>query len=193
MDGHFVPNQVFAACSAGARLVGRMFFRCPPDCWREPEKIHRGPLKPSGRGPDYSSRGGGGRPGENADPGRADSQPLEFGRDIPKPGTPAEAVRGVLSDFELILVMSVEPGFGGQAYIDDVNDKITRFGRWRTGKTLPRRLKVDGGINEQNIQVPVCAGGQCSRWRAPQCSAPRIPAGRLQHCVKNAARAVKQR
>lgn len=61
-----------------------------------------------------------------------------------RPATPAEAIKPFLQDVEQILVMSVEPGFGGQAFMPDQVAKIRAFRSWFDGV-----ISVDGGITPQ--------------------------------------------
>jgi ribulose-phosphate 3-epimerase len=74
------------------------------------------------------------------------------------PATPVEAVAHLLGDIDLILVMSVNPGFGGQAFISSSLGKIERLRRMidATGRTID--LEVDGGINEETARQAVGAG-----------------------------------
>lgn len=62
------------------------------------------------------------------------------------PGTPVEAVEPFLRDVDLVLVMTVQPGFGGQAFRQDVLPKIAQVDRWRADHGLDLRIEVDGGI-----------------------------------------------
>jgi len=75
-----------------------------------------------------------------------------------KPGTPAEAVFPYLPDLEMVLVMTVEPGFGGQSFMADMLPKCRaiRNEANRLGKAL--NIQVDGGINEDNIRDAAAAG-----------------------------------
>jgi len=63
------------------------------------------------------------------------------------PGTPAEAVEPLLAAVDLVLVMTVQPGFGGQTFRRDLLPKIARIDRWRRERGLDFRLEVDGGID----------------------------------------------
>ncbi len=63
------------------------------------------------------------------------------------PGTPAEAARPFLRDVELVLVMTVWPGFGGQSFIEDTLEKMRQLDQWREQDSLAFRLEVDGGID----------------------------------------------
>jgi ribulose-phosphate 3-epimerase len=74
------------------------------------------------------------------------------------PGTPIEAVEPVLDMVDLVLVMSVNPGFGGQSFIDAALDKIARL-RARidaTGRAID--LQVDGGVNDKTAPLVRAAG-----------------------------------
>lgn len=74
------------------------------------------------------------------------------------PGTPAEAALQVLDDVDLVLVMSVNPGFGGQKFIRTQLDKIKRLRAAidRAGRTID--LEVDGGITLETAREAVAAG-----------------------------------
>ena len=63
------------------------------------------------------------------------------------PGTPAEAIEPYLDQVDLVLVMTVQPGFGGQAFRRDMLAKISQIDRWRQERGLTFRLEVDGGID----------------------------------------------
>ena len=72
------------------------------------------------------------------------------------PATPAAAVAHVLDQVDLILVMTVNPGFGGQAFIPEQVEKIRAIREMITGR--PIELEVDGGINPDNAGQVVAAG-----------------------------------
>jgi ribulose-phosphate 3-epimerase len=63
------------------------------------------------------------------------------------PATPAEAVEPLLHTVDLVLVMTVQPGFGGQAFRRDMLAKIARLADWRRERKLSFRLEVDGGVD----------------------------------------------
>jgi ribulose-phosphate 3-epimerase len=67
------------------------------------------------------------------------------------PSTPLSAVEEVLDDLDLLLVMSVNPGFGGQKFIRHTLDKIARARRMLDAAGSPATLEVDGGINRSTI------------------------------------------
>jgi len=70
------------------------------------------------------------------------------------PGTPVAAVEPFLGLVDLVLVMTVQPGFGGQAFRVDVLPKLETLARWRRERGLAFRLEVDGGVDLQT--APLC-------------------------------------
>ena len=74
------------------------------------------------------------------------------------PGTPAEAVQPLLDDLDLILVMSVNPGFGGQSFIASQIDKIKDLRARIDASGREIDLEVDGGVNRSNVAEIVAAG-----------------------------------
>jgi len=74
------------------------------------------------------------------------------------PATPAEMVREVLDLVDLVLVMTVNPGFGGQAYISTMEPKIATIRRWITERGLDVDLEVDGGIGPATAAGAAAAG-----------------------------------
>lgn len=68
-----------------------------------------------------------------------------------KPDTPLEAIEGYLKQLDLVLVMSVEPGFGGQKLIPDTLEKVKQLERIRWEKGLSFQIEVDGGVNCDNL------------------------------------------
>ncbi len=77
------------------------------------------------------------------------------------PATPLEAIDAVLEDLELVLVMSVNPGFGGQKYIPSATRKIAALRQRVRQRGLAVTIQVDGGINEQTIGEAAAAGAEC--------------------------------
>ena len=63
------------------------------------------------------------------------------------PGTPATAIEPLLGLVDLVLVMTVQPGFGGQPFRDDMLPKLRQIDAWRRERQLPFRLEVDGGVD----------------------------------------------
>ena len=75
-----------------------------------------------------------------------------------KPNTPIERLENDFDKFDLILIMTVEPGFGGQSYIENMNEKIrkTRALIDESGKNI--ELEIDGGVTVENISEAVKCG-----------------------------------
>ncbi len=78
-----------------------------------------------------------------------------------KPGTPLEPWTEVLKHYDTLLVMSVEPGFGGQAFIPDVLDKVRTARRMVDTGHLDLVVEIDGGINADTIEQAAEAGVDC--------------------------------
>lgn len=74
------------------------------------------------------------------------------------PGTPPEAALPYIDDVDLVLVMSVWPGFGGQRFIQDTVAKMQQLSQWRSERGLDFRLEVDGGIDLKTAKVCKAAG-----------------------------------
>jgi ribulose-phosphate 3-epimerase len=69
-----------------------------------------------------------------------------------KPGTDVEPFLELLSEFDQLLVMTVEPGFGGQSLIEETLQKVAKARRRIDSEKLDIWLQVDGGIDETNIE-----------------------------------------
>lgn len=74
------------------------------------------------------------------------------------PHTPASSIEHVLEDIDLVLVMSVNPGFGGQSFIPGVLPKIRTLRAWIDGSGKDIALEVDGGLNVKTVPEVVAAG-----------------------------------
>lgn len=96
------------------------------------------------------------------------------------PGTPLVALEEVLPFTDFILLMSVNPGFGGQSFIETSYDKIRRLKAMIDERGLPTRIEVDGGIDAKNISKVVEAGAEM------------IVAGSAIYGRENPAEAVKE-
>ena len=75
-----------------------------------------------------------------------------------KPGTELETVYPYLSQVELFLLMTVEPGFGGQAYLPQSTERIRKVREYLTNHQLSTDLEVDGGIKLDNLALVTEAG-----------------------------------
>jgi ribulose-phosphate 3-epimerase len=76
------------------------------------------------------------------------------------PGTPIDAFRGVLPSLDLVLVMTVNPGLGGQSFIEAMLNKVARLRAELDEKGLTAELEVDGGINAEVAPRVVKAGAR---------------------------------
>ena len=74
------------------------------------------------------------------------------------PATPPETVEHVLDLCDMVLVMTVNPGFGGQRYIDTMEPKVATIRRWIMDGGHDCDLEVDGGISPDTVRGPVAAG-----------------------------------
>lgn len=75
-----------------------------------------------------------------------------------KPGTPADAVFPYLDDLDMVLVMTVEPGFGGQSFMEDQLSKIEIIRKECSRRGLDTDIQVDGGITDATSALVINAG-----------------------------------
>ena len=75
-----------------------------------------------------------------------------------KPKTPAEAMLPFLDDCDIVLVMTVEPGFGGQSFMADMMPKVSQIRQWIDERGLDCELEVDGGVAPGTRDTCVNAG-----------------------------------
>jgi ribulose-phosphate 3-epimerase len=76
------------------------------------------------------------------------------------PATPLTALEEILPELDYVLVMSVNPGFGGQSFLPSSLDKIRRLRALVQARGLSTRIEVDGGIGPENIRTVVEAGAE---------------------------------
>lgn len=75
-----------------------------------------------------------------------------------KPNTPVSALEPYLDQVDMVLIMTVEPGFGGQKYIDACTPKVQEVRRLITERGLNCALQVDGGVGKDNLKMVLDAG-----------------------------------
>ena len=75
-----------------------------------------------------------------------------------KPKTPVSAIEPYLADVDMVLVMTVEPGFGGQSYMIECEKKVTELRQILTERDLPADIEVDGGIASDTIELSIASG-----------------------------------
>lgn len=142
MDGHFVPNLSFGPGVVSVlRPVSRLFFDVHLMC-SKPEIL----LEPFAKaGADSITVHV--ELGDRVTPllWKIKSLGKKVGLAI-NPPTPIQAVRPFLSQIDLLLIMTVNPGFGGQPFIEEMLPKIQQSDSWRRELKLGYRIEVDGGI-----------------------------------------------
>ncbi len=154
MDGQFVPNISFGLpILAAARAASPLFMDVHLMIDR-PERYLR----------DFADAGADGltvHVESTAHVHRAVQQIRELGKKAGvtlNPGTPLEAMRPVLADVDLVLIMSVNPGFGGQKFIPHSLERIRTVRRWLDEIGSAAELQVDGGVSATNARAVVAAG-----------------------------------
>jgi ribulose-phosphate 3-epimerase len=154
MDGHFVPN-----ITIGPRIVEAVRDATPL-----PLDVHLMIQQPE-RYIDSFVKAGATTVGVHAEAcphlHRTVAQIREVGARASvtvNPGTPANAVEAVLGDVDQVLVMTVNPGFGGQRFIPGTLAKIETLRGWIRDRGLAVALEVDGGITEDTIASAARAG-----------------------------------
>lgn len=154
MDNHFVPNLTF-----GPQMVGRI-----QDVSPIPLDVHLMIENPERWAPGYAELGAYSVTfhAESTDNPVAVARRLrEIGARAGlavKPGTAIEPYLELMPEFDQILVMTVEPGFGGQSFISDVMPKLSQLEEARRKSGLDVWLQVDGGITLDTIVIAAEAG-----------------------------------
>ena len=154
MDGHFVPNISFGAgVVASMRLHSKMVFDC-----------HLMVSNPEHHIEEFA------RAGADIISIHVEATPHIHGAlqkiraagvkpsVVINPGTPVEAIKNVLNLVDQVLVMTVNPGFGGQAFLPETMGKIRELVALREANQLSFDIEVDGGIDDKTIQMAREAG-----------------------------------
>lgn len=157
MDGHFVPNLTFGPDILKA-------FRKLTDCELD---VHLMITDPETYAPVFIEAGAQWltfhyEAMENAEACRKLAKQLRQWGVKPgisiKPKTPVEVLKDLWQDFDLVLVMSVEPGFGGQQFDPSALEKIAQLRAWAQAENVDLRIEVDGGINAETGKLCTQAG-----------------------------------
>ena len=154
MDNHFVPNLTF-----GPRMVESLQRVTP-----KPLDVHLMIDDPDRWAPGYAELGAFSvtfHAEAAADAVGLARRLREIGARAGialKPGTPVEPWLDLLPEFDQVLVMTVEPGFGGQSFIESTMPKLRALRPAVEASGLDIWLQVDGGINEQTIAIAADAG-----------------------------------
>lgn len=157
MDNHFVPNLTMGPVVVESLLK---VAKVPMDC-------HLMITDPGRWAPGYAEAGA-----HNVTfHVEAAEDPAAVARDIRaaggkaglaiKPGTPLDPYLELLRDFDTLLVMSVEPGFGGQKFIPEVLSKVATIRKLVDSGELSILVEIDGGINADTIEAAAEAGVDC--------------------------------
>ncbi|UOQ47918.1 ribulose-phosphate 3-epimerase [Gracilibacillus caseinilyticus] len=77
---------------------------------------------------------------------------------VVNPATPVEMIKPILKNIDLVLFMTVNPGFGGQVFIPEVLEKVQQAVQWREELGLAFEIEVDGGVNEMTAKQCIDAG-----------------------------------
>ncbi|WP_057893816.1 ribulose-phosphate 3-epimerase [Lacticaseibacillus brantae] len=77
---------------------------------------------------------------------------------VVNPGTPLTMIEPILSLVDQVLIMTVNPGFGGQAFLPDMADKVAQLAAMRSEADLDFAIEVDGGITDQTLPIVFDAG-----------------------------------
>lgn len=77
---------------------------------------------------------------------------------VVNPATPVELIKDILPEIDLVLIMSVNPGFGGQSFIPHAIEKIEKVAAWRQADNLNFEIEVDGGVNIETAKACTDAG-----------------------------------
>lgn len=154
MDGRFVPNLTY-----GAKVIDtvRRLTKLPLD-------VHLMVVEPENYFDDFAAAGASGltihqeaAPHLQRQLARIRELGCRAGVAL-NPGTPVATISEVLDDLDLLLIMTVNPGFGGQKFIPATFDKITRARQLLRDARSKAALEVDGGINRDTIQKVWNAG-----------------------------------
>jgi ribulose-phosphate 3-epimerase len=154
MDGHFVPNLT----------IGPVVIEAVKRATALPLDVHL-MIEDAERWVAAYARAGADLIGVHAEACPHLHRTLQQIRDLGKrpcvvlnPATPLEAIEWVLGDVAQVLVMSVNPGFGGQQLIPSALDKIRRLRRMIDERGLAVDIEIDGGVKLENV-ASVCAAG----------------------------------
>ncbi len=154
MDNHFVPNLTF-----GPQMVERIQATSPI-----PLDVHLMITDPERWAPGYAEIGAASVTFHL----EASSDPVALARRLRdigsragvavKPATPVESLYDVLDEFDQILVMTVEPGFGGQGFMPETMPKLRALADEARRRGSRVWLQVDGGISDRTIEIAADAG-----------------------------------
>ena len=154
MDGHFVPNITFGPVMVEA---ARRVTRLPLD-------VHLMITDPDRFIPDFA-RAGASSISVHVETCTHLHRTVHLIRDsgakpgaVLNPATPVESLEWIIADVDFVLLMGVNPGFGGQAFIPGTLDKLRAVRRLIAAKGLQTLIEVDGGVSARTIGGMAAAG-----------------------------------
>ena len=154
MDGHFVPNISFGMpIISSLRKVSDLYFDC--HLMISNPETYLDALAEAGA--DLVTM----HIEVVSDPASAAAKARKAGLDFGlacSPSTPFEEIAPYVEICDLILVMSVEPGFGGQSFMDDMLDKVRKAREWVEERGLRADIQIDGGITAATAAKAAAAG-----------------------------------
>ncbi|WP_337266783.1 ribulose-phosphate 3-epimerase [Oryzifoliimicrobium ureilyticus] len=185
MDGHFVPNISF-----GADVIKslRPYTSAVFDCHLM--------IAPADPYLEAFAKAGCDRITVHAEAGPHLHRSLQTIRSLGKlagvslnPATPLSAIENILDDIDLLLIMSVNPGFGGQKFIPAMEDKIARAKEMIGERTI--EIEVDGGVSAETAPMIARAGANVlvagsAIFKGGSFAAYRQAVGALRHAAENA-------
>lgn len=156
MDGHFVPNLTF-----GSNVVKaiRPHTTLPIDCHLMVENPGYFIQDFAEAGADYISIHFESTPHVHRAIQLIKSFDVKAGIVI-NPATPVSLLEDIIYMVDMVLVMTVNPGYGGQSFIPETLNKIRTLDRWKKEKNLDFLIEVDGGINPETIKECAEAGAE---------------------------------
>jgi ribulose-phosphate 3-epimerase len=154
MDGHFVPNiTIGPAVTAAVRRVTQL----PLDCHLMIDRPSRYVEEFVEAGADMVSVHVEAEPHLHGTVGRIRGAGAKAGV-VLNPATPLSSLHDILPDLDYVLLMSVNPGFGGQKLIPSVLRKARELREWIVSAGLDVRIEIDGGVNTDNLDEVAASG-----------------------------------
>ena len=154
MDGHFVPNLT----------IGPPAIKALKNCTKLPFDVHL-MIKPVHKYIKNYAEAGADiitiHPETTDNLNNSIKHIKELGKKVGvslNPETKTDIIKELLTEIDLILIMSVHPGFGGQKFIPEVINKIKELNNIKTKKNIKFDIEVDGGIDFNNSKLVVAAG-----------------------------------
>lgn len=149
MDGHFVPNLTFGANVAKIAKKHSDKYIDVHLMVEEPEKMIDDFIEAGANGISIHAEA---TKNIHQVMQKIKSSNVKAGVVI-NPGTPVSFIEPILSLVDLVLVMTVNPGFGGQAFLPEMVEKIEKLNHYREERELNYLIQVDGGINNATIKT----------------------------------------